>query len=407
MKRELKITGSAGKSARSIARVLQENGYEAVITGGAVRDLLLNLKPKDYDIATNARPEQVLKIFKKTQKVGVAFGVILVHDFSRAIEVATFRTDGEYSDGRRPDSVEFTDARTDASRRDFTMNGLFYDIEQQEVLDYVGGIEDLQNSLLRAIGNAEKRFQEDYLRMLRAIRFAVTYHFSIEKETWAALKNNADKIVSIAPERIHAELQMIFSKGNSDAAMELLKESGLQAALFSESVCIKPGREHLISKEGGDLSAVLTLLFSSANLSLLEKVLEGLRCTNQERKEIFEMHKKLSAFEKYLTLSPGQRKRVLRKFEKERCLFILGRLPVANAVLQAVEKDYAAWDDSKLNPEQILTGDDLLKAGLKPGPLLGKCLKFLETMTLEEKVESADEAWQALKSHPELGENFK
>ncbi|MFZ4767587.1 MAG: CCA tRNA nucleotidyltransferase, partial [Roseimicrobium sp.] len=184
-------------TATAIVRHLVAAGHQAVFAGGCVRDMLRGVPPKDYDIATSATPEQVLEIFPHSHAVGAAFGVVVVHQEGCQFEVATFRRDGGYSDGRRPDSVEFTDAMEDAKRRDFTVNGLFFDPIKNEVLDYIGGQQDLSNKILRAIGDAHARFNEDHLRLLRAIRFSTVLEFPMESATWAAVCALAPKILSV------------------------------------------------------------------------------------------------------------------------------------------------------------------------------------------------------------------
>ena len=172
-------------SATSVVQKLQQAGYAACFAGGSVRDQLLGRPVKDYDIATSALPAQVLKIFPKARRVGAAFGVVLVNFRGHAMEVATFRTDGEYADGRRPKEVQFADARADAQRRDFTCNGLFLDPLTGQIMDYVGGRQDIDGKMLRAIGDPMQRFKEDHLRMLRAVRFASRLEFTIHPDTWA------------------------------------------------------------------------------------------------------------------------------------------------------------------------------------------------------------------------------
>ena len=195
--------------AREITAKLQEAGYQALWAGGCVRDQMLGKEPKDYDVATSARPEQVRELFghKRTLPIGASFGVITVLGPKSAgqIEVATFRRDADYSDGRRPDAVEFTDAREDALRRDFTINGMFYDPVHDRVEDYVGGVEDLKKKVIRAIGNPHERIYEDKLRMLRAVRFSSTYGFEIDPATLDAIRQHAHEIKIVSGERIGAE----------------------------------------------------------------------------------------------------------------------------------------------------------------------------------------------------------
>ena len=197
--------------ARDIAARLQAAGFVAFWVGGCVRDFLLGREPTDFDIATDAKPEQVEEIFPRTIPVGRKFGVIIVLEYGQQFQVATFRAEADYQDGRRPEKVEFANAETDASRRDFTVNGLFYDPLTEKIHDWVGGEKDLHARIIRTIGTAEERFGEDHLRMLRAVRFAAQLGFEIEPETFAAVQAHAGKIKLISAERIRDELIKLFA----------------------------------------------------------------------------------------------------------------------------------------------------------------------------------------------------
>ena len=214
-------------SATTLAKTLTEAGHTAYFAGGCVRDKLLGLSPKDYDIATSATPAEVLKLFPGSNQVGAHFGVIIVKHEGHHIEIATFRTDGSYGDGRRPDSVTFSTPEEDAHRRDFTINGLFENPETGEVIDLVNGLPDLEAQVIRAIGTPSHRFQEDALRLLRAIRFSTTLGFPIEPLTLAAIKDNAHLLEKISPERIRDEFSKIITSPNRRHGLELLVEAGL------------------------------------------------------------------------------------------------------------------------------------------------------------------------------------
>src|SRR5258707_2532205 len=230
--------------ATRIARTLREHGYSAYLVGGCVRDLLLNRDPADYDVATSATPHQVISIFPKTYAVGAQFGVVLVPvrrdtaDGERdnyAIEVATFRSDGAYSDGRHPDEVKFSkDARLDVQRRDFTMNGLLLDPDTAEVLDYVGGREDLHRGIIRTIGEAHQRFAEDKLRMLRAVRFAARFGYTIDEKTFAAIRELAPQIHQVSRERVRDEILKMLTEGHARRAFELLDQTNLLEQVLPE-----------------------------------------------------------------------------------------------------------------------------------------------------------------------------
>ncbi len=220
------------QAAIQIIRRLRKAGFEALLAGGCVRDMLCGKKPKDYDVVTGAKPAEVCRLFQRTIKVGAKFGVIIVLVDSHQIEVATFRTETGYSDGRRPDKVSFTSAKEDALRRDFTINGMFYDPLEKEVIDYVGGREDLKRKTIRAIGVPAERFGEDYLRMLRVVRFSAQLDFKVEKNTLNAVKKYSANIVKISGERIAMELESLFAASERKKSVKLLNETGLAKQIF-------------------------------------------------------------------------------------------------------------------------------------------------------------------------------
>ncbi len=222
--------------ARAILSRLRQAGHESYFCGGCVRDALLGKTPKDYDIATAARPDEVERLFARTIPVGKAFGVILVEgEDGGHYEVATFRADLGYADGRRPDAVRFSSAEEDARRRDFTMNALFYDPDAERVIDFVGGRDDIRRRLVRTVGIAAERFEEDRLRLLRAVRFAARTGFAMEEATWRAVSEWADKVTSVSPERIAAELEGMLTGGYSRSAFAMLKDSGLLRHVLPEA----------------------------------------------------------------------------------------------------------------------------------------------------------------------------
>ncbi|MGC6465957.1 MAG: CCA tRNA nucleotidyltransferase [Akkermansiaceae bacterium] len=220
--------------ALTTARTLRDAGHTVFFAGGAVRDQLLGKEPKDYDLATSATPSEVRALFSKSDAVGEHFGVIIVKGQGEMIEVATFRTDGSYKDGRRPESVEFSSPEEDAKRRDFTINGLFQDPLSGEIIDFVSGRSDLEAGILRAIGNPRKRFEEDALRLMRAVRFAVVTGFEIEPETLAAIKSCAPLLSQISPERIRDEFSRILVATDRARGLDLLTETALAREFFPE-----------------------------------------------------------------------------------------------------------------------------------------------------------------------------
>jgi tRNA nucleotidyltransferase/poly(A) polymerase len=236
------------QKALGIVRRLVDAGFRAVFAGGCVRDRILGVEPKDFDIATDARPEVVLNLFDRTVAVGAKFGVIAVIVGDDQFEVATFRADAAYLDGRRPSSVRFGAIEEDALRRDFTIGGMFYDPIADRLIDLVGGMRDLRAGIIRAIGNPDERFEEDHLRILRAIRFAARLNFTIDPATWEAMLRSAPKITQIAAERIGEEITMMMTEGGAAPAMDLMTDSGLMQLLLPEVVemrgCAQPENFH-------------------------------------------------------------------------------------------------------------------------------------------------------------------
>ncbi|HEV3237319.1 MAG TPA: CCA tRNA nucleotidyltransferase, partial [Gemmataceae bacterium] len=244
--------------AIQVVRQLREAGYQALWAGGCVRDELLGLMPQDYDVATDARPEQVQKEFRSTVAVGASFGVIEVlgplADIGRlTVEVATFRSDVSYSDGRHPDAVVFSSAKEDALRRDFTINGMFFDPLADELIDYVGGKQDLEAKIVRAIGDPKIRFEEDKLRMLRAVRIAARFNFSLDEATAKAIRGMANEIQVVSAERIAEELRKLLLSPHRARGVRLLDETGLANVLFPELALMKGVPQGLPNARTGDL----------------------------------------------------------------------------------------------------------------------------------------------------------
>ena len=250
------------EGALRLAKRLAKAGYQAFWVGGSVRDAQLGQAPKDYDIATDAKPEDIEQLFRKTIPVGKQFGVIMVLEAGHEYQVATFRAEADYTDGRRPGSVRFTDAREDALRRDFTVNGLFYDPLTDELHDWVGGLADLEAKCIRTIGDATERFGEDRLRMLRAVRFAAQLGFEIEPMTFAAVREHASAIAEVSAERIRDELLKIFRPPHAARGLDLLRESGLLAEVLPELAstigCEQPPEHH----PEGDVFTHIRLMLS-------------------------------------------------------------------------------------------------------------------------------------------------
>ncbi|MFN6140320.1 MAG: CCA tRNA nucleotidyltransferase [Planctomycetota bacterium] len=399
--------------AHEIVRRLVDRGYVAYYAGGCVRDALLGLTPKDFDVATNATPDQVREIFgpEHTRAVGEAFGVVLVHGRIAKkrcqVEVATFRTDGSYSDGRRPDWVEYATAEEDAQRRDFTINGLFYDPIAQKVIDYVGGQEDLASQVLRAIGDPYARISEDKLRMLRAIRFASRYSFALESSTRLAIQESSEGIKLVSGERIGMELEKILEHPNRHWAWHQLDACGLlkhiAAELLPESSCELFAS---LPKEPLPLAVVLASLvhpWGQIGVNTRDQKLIDAPCwrstleTIQHRwklpNELFESAcicveaSGVIANSDKLAWSQVQPK-LLRGWIDEsvllaECLNALRQWPTDGIqnCKQRLAQPIQEW-----NPPPWITGSDLIQAGLRPGPVFGKLLAQARSMQLDGKL---------------------
>lgn len=399
--------------AHEIVRRLVDRGYVAYYAGGCVRDALLGLTPKDFDVATNATPDQVREIFgpEHTRAVGEAFGVVLVHGRIAKkrcqVEVATFRTDGSYSDGRRPDWVEYATAEEDAQRRDFTINGLFYDPIAQKVIDYVGGQEDLASQVLRAIGDPYARISEDKLRMLRAIRFASRYSFALESSTRLAIQESSAGIKLVSGERIGMELEKILEHPNRHWAWHQLDACGLlkhiAAELLPESSCELFAS---LPKEPLPLAVVLASLVhpwgqigvNTRDQKLIDapcwrSILETIQHRWKLPNELFESAcicveaSGVIANSDNLAWSQVQPK-LLRGWIDEsvllaECLNALRQWPTDGIqnCKQRLAQPIQEW-----NPPPWITGSDLIQAGLRPGPVFGKLLAQARSMQLDGKL---------------------
>ena len=270
------------KGARRIARMLSAAGFEAWLAGGSVRDLLMGRTPMDFDIATSARPEQVIAIFDRTIPVGVRFGVVIVRMYGFDYEVATFRSDIGHSDGRRPDDVRFTDLHEDVKRRDFTMNGIVCDPVSGCVVDLVGGIDDIRNGVIRAIGDPAERFREDRLRQMRAIRFAAQTGFSIEPATLAAVAENAPFIVKVSAERIAEEYRKLLESGDPARGLELAARTGTLNHTIPELSADAAGSAVELARRlsGGPIELMWAAVLQSLDPQKAGDVLRRLRRSN-------------------------------------------------------------------------------------------------------------------------------
>jgi poly(A) polymerase len=405
--------------AVEVVRRLRAAGYAALWAGGCVRDRLLQLDPKDYDVATDALPEQIRAIFghRKTLAIGQAFGVITVLGPRGAgqIEIATFRRDGGYRDGRHPDRVTFCDAREDALRRDFTINGMFFDPLENRVVDYVGGQADLQRGVVRAIGDPAARIAEDKLRMLRAVRFAATFQFALDPGTQAAIQRHAEDIVVVSAERIGGEVRRMLVDRHRAKAVELLAVCGLLTQVFPElSGLGSPAAAAASPPDAWQITlavlrALQTCRFSVALAALVREALAGrpdgpdaierlcqrLKLSTADRKETEFLLRHEAAIRAARSLPWPQLQRIL--IQDGAADLVRYARAVAEVVDgHTVEIDYAAQclarPIAQLNPPPLLTGDDLRRLGLPPGPGYRQILAAVRDAQLEQRIGSAEEA---------------
>lgn len=414
--------------AIQVVMQLRKAGYQALWAGGCVRDLLLEKTPKDYDVATDALPDQVRQVFgrHKTLAIGEAFGVIAVIGSKGIgpIEIATFRSDAEYSDGRHPDSVKFSDPKEDAQRRDFTINGLFYDPIDERVIDYVDGQVDLEKKLIRAIGNPHDRFSEDKLRMLRAVRFGATYGFRIDDATKDAIREHASELNVVSSERIAAETRRMFAHSNRKLAAELLIETDLFDKLFSEGDLFGQVDVDSILRLIDGLSTerfepafaviclqILRFEFSGASKEqrrALKRWLNEWKLTNDESQLIVWL---LDSYSEVINASVETWPQVQRiLIEPNVSELIAFSKAIVNGAAGASSESGKAMSGvdfceaklrlpiAELNPEPLLTGDDLMANGMRPGPNFKSILDRVRDEQLMGRLKSFEAAINLAKS---------
>jgi tRNA nucleotidyltransferase/poly(A) polymerase len=389
------------QAAIKIIKRLRRNGFEALLAGGCVRDVLLGRHAKDYDVATSAHPKDVIKLFKRTLKVGARFGVVIVLLEGQQVEVATFRAETGYTNGRHPATVKFVSVAKDASRRDFTINGMFYDPIKNQVIDYVMGQADLKNRIVRTIGKPEERFDEDYLRMLRAVRFSTQLGFVIESETKSAICSNAKNIARISGERIAMELEGILVNPNRSAGVLLLVDSGLAGAIFPSFAGEQA--KFAISVLGElrkkvDFALALASLFAGYPAEFaIEKcsILKLSRSQNRHIKFLLSNRGKLLDDR----MSLAKLKMILAEpyfwdlYELQRAIQKAkagGRGGMAPLI--ALRKRIKALGDIELRPKPLLDGRDLIRLGAVPGPALGQLAEEMYIAQLEGKLQTIEQA---------------
>lgn len=434
------------EAATGVIRTLQQEGYEAVFAGGCVRDRLLGRTPRDYDMATSATPDQMQALFPGSHLVGKAFGVIIVRKGEFQIEVATFREDGVYEDGRHPVAVRFADRETDAQRRDFTINAMFEDPIAGEVIDLVGGREDLKAGILRAVGDPARRFDEDKLRLLRAVRFAARFEFRIEEKTWEAMRAVAPLIKGVSAERIGDEVAGILTEGHARTGFELLDASGLLEQVLPEITCMhgceqNPDHhpegdvfEHTMRcidqlEEGCTRELALGMLLHDVAKPTTAALREGrwtfyghpregsdmaaeicrrLRYSNDTTDRVcflVEQHLRHSS-------APDMKQSTLKRFLRQDGIEEL--LEIARMDAMGSRGDLTLYEfcrnaleelgEEEVRPDPLVTGRDLIRLGYKPGPLFREILTAIEDAQLEGALTTPEEALKMLEREwPQAG----
>lgn len=423
-------------TATEMVSRLQTAGFAAYWVGGCVRDYLLGREPVDYDIATSAVPDQIEALFRRTVPVGRKFGVMLVLEGGHEFQVATFRAEADYQDGRHPERVTFSDAKADASRRDFTVNGLFYDPVGKVLHDWVGGEADLKAKRLRTIGAPEERFAEDHLRLLRVVRFAAQLDFQIEQETFAALKANAPTIRTVSAERIREELIKLFRPPHAARGLDLLRDSGLLEQILPEIAammnCEQTPDYHPEGNVYNHIRLMLTKLPPDAVASLpwtvlmhdvakpvtasrnpqtgginfyghekvgaemAEEILQRLKFPRKQTEEIAAVVLHHMQFKDVKEMRKSTLRRMLMRetfpleLELHRldCLGSHGMLDHYDFMIEQAKE---LEKQPEIRPP-LLTGDDLKALGVKPGPHMGELLAEIREKQLQDELKSGDEA---------------
>src|SRR5437660_9713144 len=435
------------EAARKVAARLRDAGHIAYFAGGCVRDMVRGLTPKDYDIATDARPEVVQRIFPRTYAVGAHFCVIIVLENDFQFEVATFRSDEAYIDGRHPIAVHFSSPKEDAQRRDFTINGIFYDPVAEEVIDFVGGRADIAAKLVRAIGDTAQRFAEDRLRMLRAVRLATVLDYKIDSQTWDALVANAASVNKISAERIREELARIFLSPNRMRGWDLLDSSGLMRAILPEIDAMKGCKQPEQFHPEGDVfehtrlmlqflpeKVSVPLVFSvllhdvakprtavvdetgrirfnghdRIGAEMTEEIMRRLRFSGAEIDATVEMVRQHMVFKDVPKMREAKLKRFMARptFDEE---IELHRVDCegSHRMLDNYEfllRKREEFANEPIIPPPLVRGDDLIALGLKPGPKFGEILEAVETQQLEGHLRIREEAIERVKQEYALEE---
>jgi tRNA nucleotidyltransferase/poly(A) polymerase len=388
------------EAAIAIIKRLREAGFASLLAGGCVRDMLLGRAANDYDVATDAKPEDVMRLFKRTLSIGAKFGVVIVMTEAEQVEVATFRTETGYADGRHPQEVQFAGAAEDASRRDFTINGLFYDPLEEKVIDYVEGQADIRRKTLRTIGNADERFGEDYLRMLRAVRFSTQLGFEIEPATWVAVCGNAKNIARISGERIAMELEGILTDPNRRAGVSMLFESGLAEAIFGDFES-EQGRTavSVTGKQPAEVDFGLALAGFFAGFATEEAVFRAavLKLSRNQIKHIkFLLDNRGRLLKEDMSLAELKMMLSEPYFEDLYDLQKAVQLARGESIspLEKLTARIEALGEVELRPKPLLDGYDLMELGVAEGPVVGHLARELYAAQLSGEVHNGEQARQ-------------
>lgn len=424
--------------AKELVSELREEGHEAYCVGGCTRDIVMNIAPREYDITTSATPEEVTRIFSHTVPVGASFGVMLVLIGHYKFEVATFRKEESYSDSRRPDIVTYsTNVEEDVIRRDFTINGMLYDPIEETVIDYVGGMEDIDKGIIRTIGEPQERFNEDKLRLMRAVRFASRYGFEMEERTYKALKSLASEITVVSEERIRDEVVKVISQRNPGAGLSLLRESGILKHILPE-VDAMAGVEqppefhpegdvfvhtclvldHIHKQTEGATSPELAMggllhdvgkppTFSvtdrirfnghdKVGAEMAKKICRKLKFSNKQIELIYELVREHLKFKDVFRMKKSTLKRFIgmRNFEEHLILHLADCLAShgSTEAYDFIMDKFEEFKDEEIKPAPLIGGKELIEMGYEPGPLFSEILSFVEEAQLEGEITSKKEA---------------
>jgi len=424
--------------ASSICETLQRNNHQALLVGGCVRDLLLGREPADYDVTTDATPDRVMELFPESIAVGAQFGVVLVPHEGLKVEVATFRSDVGYSDGRHPDRVVYSKtAEEDVQRRDFTINGLLMRHDTGEILDFVNGQADLKMGVIRAIGEPDRRFSEDRLRMMRAVRFAARFGFEIEHKTFTAIRRHAGAVTDVSAERLRDELTKLLTEGAARTGFELLEKAWLLSIVLPEIAAMKgipqPPQFHpegdvwihtMLMIEGLPAGASPTLAWGvllhdvgkpptykpasqtgdrirfdhhvDVGVRMAEAICRRYRFSNEETEQIIALVANHMRFGAVSQMRKSTLKRFVRlpHFEEHMALHRLDCLSSHRNLdsYNEVERFLAETPVEQVHPQRVLTGNDLNQMGYIPGPLFSEILRAVEDAQLEGQIATKEEA---------------